>query len=69
MYGVSLEATRAGIKSFIASGLNMATVMKEDLIKNTMLLSEVSGIGTDALAGFFSSIMRGSKVIAKLFKR
>jgi hypothetical protein len=62
MYGVSLEATRAGIKSFIASGLNMATVMKEDLIKNTMLLSEVSGIGTDALAGFFSSIMRGSKV-------
>lgn len=61
-YGFSLSEILSGMQSYIASGLNMAKVMKEDLIQNTLLLSEVSGQSASELSGFFSSIMRGSKV-------
>ncbi len=61
-YGFSLSEVLGGMQSYIASGLNMAKVMKEDLIQNTLLLSEVSGQSASELSGFFSGIMRGSKV-------
>lgn len=61
-YGFSLSEILSGMQSYIATGLNMAKVMKEDLVKNTLLLSEVSGQSAESLAGFFSGIIRGSKV-------
>ena len=61
-YGFSLSEILSTLKSYISTGLNPVKAMQDGLIKNTLLLSEITGQSGEELAGFFSNIIRGSKV-------
>lgn len=61
-YGFSVTEILDTLKSYVSTGLNPVKAMQEGLIKNTLLLSEITGQSGSELAGFFSGIMRGSKV-------